>query len=197
MTLLEHHTELILLIALSVPESALAHLQVHRSLYKLFLPNLYQHHLRDSKLQEGIFWCTATSNEAAVKKSLRYGADVNPSMGIFSIRYAKIPFQPWFDVQAPRNIAANTGNYTLAALLLNHGRTFYGFPSRYWGKSQPAVVYTLFQVLKTTIRSSYRSKPKQYRLICGRANGIKDVCIGDRSNRRKGAQEYVWATRES
>lgn len=84
MTLLEHPTELILLIALSLPESALAHLlQVHRSFYKPFLPNFYQRHLRDSKLQESLFWCTATGNEAAAKKFLHYGADVNTSMGIF------------------------------------------------------------------------------------------------------------------
>jgi hypothetical protein len=144
MTLLELPTELILLIALSLPESALAHLlQVHRSFYKHLLPNLYQRHLRDSKLQEGLFWCTATGNEAAVKKFLHYGADVNASMGIFSIRHVKIPFQPWFDVQTPLNIAANTGNDTLVALLLNHGANVYGFPSRYWGKSQPAVVDAL------------------------------------------------------
>jgi hypothetical protein len=76
MTLLELPSELILLIALFLPESARAHLlQVHRSLYKLLPPSLYQRHVRDSKLQEGLFWCTATGNEEAVKKFLYYGAD--------------------------------------------------------------------------------------------------------------------------
>ena len=71
MTLLELPTELILLIALSLLERALAHLiQVHRSLYKLLLRNLHQRHLRDNRLQEVLFWCTATGNEAAVKNFL-------------------------------------------------------------------------------------------------------------------------------
>ncbi|KAJ5619282.1 ankyrin repeat-containing protein [Penicillium lagena] len=153
MSLLELPTELILLIALSLPESALAHLlQVHRSLYKRLLPNLYQRHLRDSKLQEGLFWCTATGNEAAVKNFLHYGADVNACMGIFSIRHSKIPFQPWFKVQAPLNIAANTGNDKLVALLLNHGANVHGFPSRYWGTTQPAVVDALLSGHESTVR---------------------------------------------
>ncbi|KAJ5379096.1 ankyrin repeat-containing protein [Penicillium cosmopolitanum] len=153
MTLLELPTELILLIALSLPESALAQLlQVHRSLYKLLLPNLYQRHLRDSKLQEGLFWCTATGNEAAVKKFLYYGADVNASMGILSIRHAKIPFQPWLDVQTPLNIAANTGNDTIVALLLSHRANVYGFSSRYWGTSQPAIVDALLSGHESTVR---------------------------------------------
>ncbi|KAJ5628063.1 ankyrin repeat-containing protein [Penicillium lividum] len=153
MTLLELPTELILLIALSLPESALAHLlQVHRSLYKLLLPNLYQRHIRDSRLQEGLFWCTATGNEAAVKKFLHYGADVNASMGIYAIYYAKIPCQPWFNVQSPLSIAANIGNDTLVALLLNHGANVYGFPSRHWGTIQPAVVEALLSGHESTVR---------------------------------------------
>lgn len=153
MTLLELPTELILLLALFLPESALAHLlQVHRSLYELLLPILYQRHLRDSKLQEGLFWCTATGNEAAVKKFLHYGADVNASMGIFPIRHAKLPFQPWFDVQTPLNIAANKGNDTLVSLLLNHGAKVYGSRSRHWGISQPAVVDALLSGHESTVR---------------------------------------------
>lgn len=153
MTLLELPTELILLLALFLPESALAHLlQVHRSLYELLLPKLYQRHLRDSKLQEGLFWCTATGNEAAVKRFLYYGADVNASMGRFSIRRAKIPFQPWFDVQTPLNIAANKGNDTLVALLLNHGANVHGSRSRHWGKSKPAVVDALLSGHESTVR---------------------------------------------
>ncbi|KAF3401625.1 putative ankyrin repeat protein [Penicillium rolfsii] len=153
MTLLELPNELILLIAISLPESALAHLlRVHRSLYKLLLPNLYQLHLRDSRLQEGLFWCTATGNEAAVKKFLYYGADVNASMGIGPIRHNKIPFRPWFRVQTPLSIAANIGNDTLVALLLNHGANVHGFPSRYWGPCQPAVVDALLSGHESTVR---------------------------------------------
>jgi hypothetical protein len=154
MTLLELPADSILHIAPSLPESALAHLlQVHRSLYKLLLSNLYQRHIRDCKLQEGLFWCTATGNEAAVKKFLHYGADVNASIGIGSIRRrAKIPFQPWFDVQTPLSIAANTGNDTLVALLLNHGANVYGFPSRHWGITQPAVVDALLSGHESTVR---------------------------------------------
>ncbi|KAJ5286727.1 ankyrin repeat-containing protein [Penicillium angulare] len=152
MNLLEIPTELILLIALSLPESALAHLlQVHRSLNELLLPHLYQRHIRDSRLQEGLFWCTATGNEAAVRKFLHYGADVNASMGIYPIRHAKILFQPWFDVQTPLNVAANIGNDTLVALLLDHGANVHGSPS-HWSTTQPAVIDALLSGHESTVR---------------------------------------------
>ncbi|KAJ5752655.1 ankyrin repeat-containing protein [Penicillium odoratum] len=153
MTLLELPSELILLIALFLPESALAHLlQVHRSLYKLLLPNLYQRHIRDSMLQEALFWCTATGNEAAVKNFLHYGADVNASMDMGPISHAKIHFQPWFNVQTPLSIAANIGNDKLVALLLNHGANVLGFRSRHRVPTQPAVVDALLSGHESTVR---------------------------------------------
>ncbi|KAJ5722179.1 ankyrin repeat-containing protein [Penicillium malachiteum] len=151
--LLELPTELILLITHSLPESDLAHLlQVHHSLYRLLLPDLYQRHIRDIKLQEGLFWSTTTGNEAAVKNFLHYGANVNASMGIISIRHTLVHFQPWFNVQTPLSIAANLGSDTLVALLLSHGANVHGFPSLGWGLTQPAVVDALLSGHESTVR---------------------------------------------
>lgn len=153
MTLLELPTELLLLIASSLPQSALANLlQVHRSLYEVLLPNLYQRHIRDNRLQLGLFWSVATGNGAAVDYFLHYGADVNACIGIITIRRAKIPFQPWFNVQTPLSIAANIGNDALVDLLLKHGANVDGFPSLGWGTTQPAVVDALLSGYEGTVR---------------------------------------------
>lgn len=153
MTLLELPTELLLLIASFLPQRALAHLlQVHRSLYEVLLPNLYQRHIRDNRLQLGLFWSVATGNEAAVNNFLHYGADVNACIGIIPIRQAKIPFQPWFNVQTPLSIAANIGNDVLVDLLLKHGANVNGFPSPGWGTTQPAVLDALLSGYEGTVR---------------------------------------------
>ncbi|EEA22969.1 hypothetical protein TMatcc_001836 [Talaromyces marneffei ATCC 18224] len=153
MTLLELPTELVLLIASSLPESALAHLlQVHRSLYKVLLPSLYQRHVRDNRLQLGLFWSVATGNEAAVNHFLHYGANVNACIGIIPIRRASISFQPWFSVQTPLSIAANIGNNMIVDLLLKHGANVDGFPSPGWGTTQPAVLDALLSGHESTVR---------------------------------------------
>jgi ankyrin repeat protein len=153
MALLDLPIELIQLIARPLSESDLAHLlQVHRSLYTILLPSLYQRHIKNAPLQKGIFWCAATGNEIGVKHFLDYGADVNITIGIYLIRHDKIPFEPWFDVQTPLSIAASTGNNALVALLLSRGAKVQRFPSIAWGKTQPPVVDALLSGHESTVR---------------------------------------------
>jgi ankyrin repeat protein len=127
-------------------------LQVHRSLYNLLLLYLYQRHLQTNEHPDGLFWSTATNNEAVVQHFLHHGAGVNDIIDIVLIRHANMPFLSWFNKQTPLNIAANIGNNKLVTLLLDHGANVYGVPFDRRSTTQPAVVDALLSGHDSTVR---------------------------------------------
>ncbi|PCG88199.1 Hypothetical protein PENO1_111530 [Penicillium occitanis (nom. inval.)] len=102
MSLLQLPPEIILLIAPYLSERDIARLlQVHRFLYDVLLPPLYQRHLHSNKRDHGLFTCTATGNVAGVQRFLHYGADVNAFMEVRLTRDANKSSQLCYSVKKP------------------------------------------------------------------------------------------------
>ena len=110
MSLLRLPPEIILLIAAYLSESNLARLlQVHRFLYSLLHPLLYQRHLQGKTREEGLFRCTVAGNVAGVQHFLNYGANVNALMEVnFSRRGDNADLQLWYKVKKPLVDVATT-----------------------------------------------------------------------------------------
>ncbi|PCG96934.1 Hypothetical protein PENO1_065910 [Penicillium occitanis (nom. inval.)] len=113
MSLLQLPPEIILLIAHYLSESNLARLlQVHRFLYNLLHPLLYQRHLQGETREEGLFRCTVAGNVAGVEHFLHYGANVNALMEVNYSRPSRrgdnADLQLWYKVKKPLVDVATT-----------------------------------------------------------------------------------------
>ncbi|KAJ5628506.1 ankyrin repeat-containing domain protein [Penicillium lividum] len=161
MSLLRLPTELLLLIAKSLPDRRLSRLlQVNHHLYDLLLPHLYRRRpgFRVDKRSwpSNFMRAIATGNERGTQNFLKFGADVNTVCGSCFLRATKVPISPWFDMQTPLNIAANIGNDALVIMLLDHGAAVNGVVQEDLSprskQTQPAVVDALLSGHESTVR---------------------------------------------
>ncbi|GJP96667.1 hypothetical protein CBS115989_4338 [Aspergillus niger] len=160
MSLLALPTELLQQVAALLPDGHLSSLlQVNLHLYDVLLPCLYQrrHKSRDfaRSWPAGFMRAIATGNVQGTQNFLHYGADVNLVCSHHFLHQAKVPIEPWFDLQTPLNVAASIGNDTLVMMLLGHGAEINGLKHHdgvRFRHTQPAIADALLSGHISTVR---------------------------------------------